>query len=180
MSLTGFQGGGRGGGPSTPQPDPVALPPAVIDARLTDNSLDQVTQGLAKLKIQGGGGELPVRPGFGTLGKAIKLRANYFAVQKFPAFLYEYEVKVGVSLLRSNRYMASVSMPCDLSIPLNLDRARDQNKAGQGGLHFYFSYPFQTLTSSKPLYSVASLNSLINHPSFLNMHHLLPMTGHPK
>lgn len=94
----GFQGGGRGGAPSGPQPEPVALPPAVIDARLTDHGLDQVTQGLAKLKIQGGGGELSVRPGFGTLGKAVKLRANYFPVLKFPALLHEYAVKVSFFL----------------------------------------------------------------------------------
>jgi len=38
--------------------------------------------------------ELPVRPGYGTLGRAIKLRANYFPVQLPKGPLYEYDIAV--------------------------------------------------------------------------------------
>lgn len=88
--------GGPPGGGSAPPLGPLNLPPAVIDSRLVDDGLGQLVQGLSKLKLEGGGGELPVRPGFGTLGKAIKLRANYFPLQKFPAALYEYDVQVSL------------------------------------------------------------------------------------
>ena len=73
---------------------PLNLPPAEIDPRLGGGGLNQLVQGLSKLKLQGGGGELPVRPDFGTLGRVVKLRSNYFPVQKFPQYLYEYDVKV--------------------------------------------------------------------------------------
>lgn len=75
-------------------PGPLNLPAADIDSRLAGDGLNQLVQGLSKLKLQGGGGELPIRPGFGTFGKPIKLRSNYFPIQQFPAYLYEYDVKV--------------------------------------------------------------------------------------
>jgi eukaryotic translation initiation factor 2C len=73
---------------------PLNLPAAEIDSRLAGDGLNQLVQGLSRLKLQGGGGELPIRPGFGTLGRVIKLRSNYFPVQEFPEYLYEYDVKV--------------------------------------------------------------------------------------
>jgi eukaryotic translation initiation factor 2C len=72
----------------------VNLPPAEIDSRLAANELQQLTLSLSKVKLQGDGGELPIRPGFGSLGKSIKLRSNYFPVEKFPQYLFEYDVKV--------------------------------------------------------------------------------------
>lgn len=38
--------------------------------------------------------DLPLRPGWGTTGTAIKLRSNYFAVKLPKGPLYEYDVKI--------------------------------------------------------------------------------------
>ena len=87
---------------------PVNLPPADIDSRLAVDELKQLTLSLSKVKLQGDGGELPIRPGFGSLGKAIKLRSNYFPVEKFPQYLYEYDVKVRFAC----KSMPSIKLSC--------------------------------------------------------------------
>lgn len=66
-----------------------------MDARLTDNSQDALIASFKSLKLQPK--ELPVRPGFGTLGKAIKLRANFFPVKVPKGPLYEYDVAISPS-----------------------------------------------------------------------------------
>ncbi|KAF9530114.1 argonaute-like protein [Crepidotus variabilis] len=97
---SGFRGGNRGGGFGGSQtygggssgPDifqenvPVQLPP-----RLAPAALDQVITGFKSLKVKP---ERPLRPGFGTLGNPITLRANFFAVRlpKGPVFDYVVEI----------------------------------------------------------------------------------------
>lgn len=66
--------------------------PANIDARLQDGSDDALVASMRSLTIKGD--DLPVRPGFGTVGKAIKLRANFFPVKISKAPLYEYDVSI--------------------------------------------------------------------------------------
>lgn len=66
--------------------------PANIDPRLLDDSQDRVLASLRGIKPQPG--ELPYRPDFGTLGTAIKLRANFFPVKVPKGPLYEYEVTI--------------------------------------------------------------------------------------
>jgi hypothetical protein len=70
------------------------LGPAVLDSRLAPSALDQHVKSLAVVRGQGQLGQLPIRPGYGTSGTEIKLRANYFAIPGFPTNLYEYDVKV--------------------------------------------------------------------------------------
>jgi hypothetical protein len=66
--------------------------PVSVDARLQDNSQDTVVASLKSLSIASN--DLPVRPGFGTAGRSIKLRANFFPVQVPKGPLYEYDVAI--------------------------------------------------------------------------------------
>ncbi|KAK7683759.1 hypothetical protein QCA50_013135 [Cerrena zonata] len=93
----GFRGadrGGRGrGGPPRGRGGVFAEGrPANVDARLGDNSEDQLVASLRSLTLRET--DLPVRPGFGTDGKAIKLRTNFFPVKVPKGPLYEYDVKI--------------------------------------------------------------------------------------
>lgn len=47
--------------------------------------------------------ELPIRPDFGTIGKAIKLRANFFPVKVPKGPLYEYDVSIHPTANTANR-----------------------------------------------------------------------------
>ena len=64
--------------------------PANIDSRLTDNSQDLLINALRTLRQNPN--DLPVRPGFGTEGKNIKLRANFFPIKVRSSTYYEYDV----------------------------------------------------------------------------------------
>ncbi|PFH51130.1 hypothetical protein AMATHDRAFT_75110 [Amanita thiersii Skay4041] len=94
----GFERGGRGFRGGSPrggrEQGGIFAPgqPASIDTRLQDNTQDLVIQGLRSLTLKGA--ELPVRPGFGTQGKAIKLRANYFPVKIPKGSVHEYDVAI--------------------------------------------------------------------------------------
>lgn len=81
-------GGGRGGAPGGVfQPGQPAL-----DSRLTDNSQDALVASLKSLAIKPN--ELPLRPGFGTVGRPITLRANFFPVKVPKGPLFEYDVSI--------------------------------------------------------------------------------------
>ena len=64
--------------------------PASIDARLTDNSQDLLVNSLRTLRLTPN--DLPVRPGFGSDGRPIKLRANFFPIKVRSSTYYEYDV----------------------------------------------------------------------------------------
>ena len=64
--------------------------PASIDTRLTDNSQDLLVNSLRTLRLTPN--DLPVRPGFGTDGRPIKLRANFFPIKVRSSTYYEYDV----------------------------------------------------------------------------------------
>jgi eukaryotic translation initiation factor 2C len=66
--------------------------PAVIDSRLMDNSQDALIASFKSLKLRHD--DLPLRPGFGTVGVPIKLRANFFPVKVPKGSLYEYDVAI--------------------------------------------------------------------------------------
>ena len=66
--------------------------PANVDARLANNSEDQLIASLSSLTLTDT--DLPLRPGFGTEGKVIKLRTNFFPVRVPKGPLYEYDVKI--------------------------------------------------------------------------------------
>ena len=70
-----------------PPNQPVALPPRLID---------ESKEALINLFEAEGGksAELPLRPGYGTLGPEIKLRANFFTVKLPQGPFYDYSVTI--------------------------------------------------------------------------------------
>ncbi|KAF8065231.1 argonaute-like protein [Lyophyllum atratum] len=84
--------GGRGGGPREQGGVFAPNEPANIDARLTDKSEQALVDALRNIKLERD--DLPLRPDFGTKGKQIKLRANFFPVKVPKGPLYEYEVTI--------------------------------------------------------------------------------------
>lgn len=81
-------GGGRGGF----RGGIFAPGPANIDARLLDNSDKALVSSFRNISQQSD--DLPLRPGFGTIGKNIKLRANFFPVKVPKGPLFEYNVSI--------------------------------------------------------------------------------------
>jgi eukaryotic translation initiation factor 2C len=67
--------------------------PAPVDTRLTDQSQDELVLSLAGLSLNRGD-DLPSRPGFGTVGKPVTLRANFYPVRLPTKDLYEYNVDI--------------------------------------------------------------------------------------
>lgn len=87
------RGGSFGGGRGGREPGGVFQPGQPnLDARLTDNSQDALVRSLQSMSLRGD--ELPLRPGFGTQGRQIKLRANFFPVKVPKGPLYEYDVSI--------------------------------------------------------------------------------------
>ncbi|OCH91556.1 Piwi-domain-containing protein [Obba rivulosa] len=86
------RGGGRGGGPPRGGP-PQAFAPGIarIDSRATRDS-DSLVAAFKRLNVSN---EMPLRPGYGTLGRPLTLRANFFAVRipKLPV-IYDYDVSI--------------------------------------------------------------------------------------
>ena len=66
--------------------------PANVDARLANNSEDQLVASLSSLTLSDT--DRPLRPGFGVEGKVIKLRTNFFPVRVPKGPLYEHDVKI--------------------------------------------------------------------------------------
>ncbi|KAJ7291279.1 argonaute-like protein, partial [Mycena rebaudengoi] len=66
--------------------------PANIDARLQDGSDTALVASLKSIRVSDN--ELPLRPDFGTVGKPIKLRANFFPVRIPAGSLFEYDVAI--------------------------------------------------------------------------------------
>ena len=49
---------------------------------------------VVRLRKANPGPERPARPGFGTAGRAVALRANFFALESLPDMIYEYIVQI--------------------------------------------------------------------------------------
>ncbi|RDB23947.1 Protein argonaute-3 [Hypsizygus marmoreus] len=93
----GFRGGGGGRGGFREQGGVFAPnSPAIVDARLTDNSEQALVQSFRSIKLDRD--DLPLRPDFGTRGKPIKLRANFFPVKVPKGPLFEYDVSIAPSM----------------------------------------------------------------------------------
>ncbi|KAI0080425.1 argonaute-like protein [Panus rudis PR-1116 ss-1] len=92
------RGGGRGrGGPPREQGGVFAAgQPANIDSRLANNSEDTLVASLRSLTIRDT--DLPTRPGYGTIGRPVKLRTNFFPVKVPKGPLFEYDVTITPSV----------------------------------------------------------------------------------
>ncbi|KAJ7704396.1 argonaute-like protein [Mycena rosella] len=91
----GFDNRGRGGfGGGREQGGVFAANiPAVIDARIQDNSDKKLVASFKDIRVSDI--DLPLRPDFGTAGREIKLRANFFPVKVTGAgSLHEYDVAI--------------------------------------------------------------------------------------
>ncbi|KAF9443073.1 argonaute-like protein [Macrolepiota fuliginosa MF-IS2] len=80
---SGYRGGGGGGGFGRGAPTgPIIFQqniPAQVPARLSDTNLSSLVSSFGSLRVSAP--ERPLRPGFGTAGRPITLRANFFAVK---------------------------------------------------------------------------------------------------
>ena len=65
--------------------------PAVVDARLDDQSQNALIGAFNRLRVRG---KFPNRPGWGTSGKPVTMRANHFAITYSTARIYDYTVKI--------------------------------------------------------------------------------------
>ena len=68
--------------------------PAPVPARLSAASLQQVITGFKSLSVKP---DRPLRPGYGTVGTPITLRANFFAVKVPQGPIYDYTVEISPS-----------------------------------------------------------------------------------
>lgn len=93
----GFEPRGGGGGRGRGSGGPVIFAenvPAQVPPRLSPANLQQVITGFKSLKIKP---ERPLRPGYGTVGTEVTLRANFFAVKVPQGPIYDYTVGISPS-----------------------------------------------------------------------------------
>lgn len=74
---------------------------ATIDSRLEGDAQNALVRSFKTISINPN--ELPLRPGLGTQGTAIKLRANFFPVRVPKGPLYEYDVAISPAAGTANR-----------------------------------------------------------------------------
>lgn len=89
--------GGGGGGGGRGRGGPVVFAenvPAQVPARLSAANLQQLITGFKSLSVQP---DRPLRPGYGTVGTPITLRANFFAVKVPQGPIYDYRVEISPS-----------------------------------------------------------------------------------
>ncbi|TBU37767.1 Piwi-domain-containing protein [Dichomitus squalens] len=85
----GFRGGSPAGGPAAVFAEGR---PLTQDPRLADSELNGLVQSFKSVKLQP---DMPLRPGWGTLGEPGVVRTNFFAVRlKKDAVYYEYEIAI--------------------------------------------------------------------------------------
>jgi eukaryotic translation initiation factor 2C len=87
-------GGGRGRGGFGGSVIFAENVPAHIPTRLSPANLQQVITGFKSLAAQP---DRPLRPGYGTIGTPITLRANFFAVKVPQGPIYDYTVEISPS-----------------------------------------------------------------------------------
>lgn len=86
-------GAGRGGGP----PSRSGSTPLIYNAGQRpqpDLSLVSPNEVIVRMRNSNPGPERPARPGYGTAGRVVPLRANFFALESMPDMIYEYIVQI--------------------------------------------------------------------------------------
>ena len=88
----GHPGAGRGRGFGGPGPAIFARNiPAHVPDRLSTANLRQLITGFESMTVKS---DRPLRPGYGTVGRTITLRANFFAVKVPQRPIYDYAVEI--------------------------------------------------------------------------------------
>ncbi|EPQ53315.1 argonaute-like protein [Gloeophyllum trabeum ATCC 11539] len=97
LSSAGGRGGGFQGGPPQGGTSTIYSPgtPALID-RQRNAAADQLVAAFKGLAISP---ERPLRPGYGTLGREITLRANFFPVKVPKGVVYEYKITISPNVV---------------------------------------------------------------------------------
>lgn len=90
----GARGGAPRGGPPAAAPPPVAAPP--VGPATLDQRIATIEKGIEAFKKIPKAPEHPLRPGFGTVGTPIVVRANFFAL-KFSKNLIIHEYKIQIT-----------------------------------------------------------------------------------
>lgn len=85
----GFQSRGRGGGGASSDLPLIYKGPGQVDQRLSQNQDLSVVKGFA----QASDPARPLRPGYGTVGNPITVRANFFALKLPKNPIYDYNVE---------------------------------------------------------------------------------------
>ncbi|KXN85174.1 Protein argonaute 5 [Leucoagaricus sp. SymC.cos] len=114
-SFRGGSGGQRGGYGDGPRGGPIGPiifrenTPARIPDRLADSKLTALISSFSSLRLSGNTASVapdparPSRPGFGTAGRAITLRANFFALRISKSVQYYYDYAVSISGPKSDK-----------------------------------------------------------------------------
>ena len=100
-------GGPRGGAPTGPLIFKESIPARVPD-RLSDPQLNSLISSFSSLRVSGNrvsvpSPERPLRPGFGTLGTKITLRANFFPLRISKNIPHYYDYVVSISGPKSDK-----------------------------------------------------------------------------
>lgn len=93
--------------------------PARLPDRLADDSQQKLIASFKSLKVQP---DRPLRPGYGTLGKPITLRANFFPIRVPKGPIYDYTVEItpttNVNRLKSRIFeLLELSPSCQPHLP---------------------------------------------------------------
>ena len=83
-----FRGGAGRGGP------PGALIYNTGQPVQLDPNVSASTELIQRLRTANPGPDRPARPGYGTAGRVVALRANFFALEHLPETIYEYVVQI--------------------------------------------------------------------------------------
>ena len=86
---------------------------AEIDSRLSDESQEQLIDAFNAINIAHD--EMPLRPGYGTLGTPVKLRSNFFPIRVPKGPLYEYDVQISPSPGTSKRIKRRIFQLAEIS-----------------------------------------------------------------
>lgn len=90
----GFGGGGPGGAPNVPGIFNEGAP-AQLHPRLNDSTQQALITSFKNLSVsERQGPERPLRPGYGTRGIPVTLRANFFAVRLPKGPIYRYNIEI--------------------------------------------------------------------------------------
>ncbi|CAK5263252.1 unnamed protein product [Mycena citricolor] len=139
----------RGGGPPRGQDAPLIFmqgAPAPLAPRLSDDSHAQLIKSLSKIRADP---SRPVRPGFGTSGRAITLRANFFPIRIPARPIFDYSVEI-VPKTDIRRLQARIFALVELSAQFEPMR---KSVAHDGGARLVSAHKLpQPLSISVPFY----------------------------
>jgi len=149
-------GGPRGGAPTGPLIFKESTPARVPD-RLSDPQLSSLISSFGSLRVSGNkvsvaSPERPLRPGFGTLGTKITLRANFFPLRISKNIPHYYDYVVSISGPKSDKDGAK------LGTKIRIFELLEQHLSFRAYQNHIAPDRSQRLVSSRPLPQPLSIN----------------------